>query len=73
MTISIQCPHCQKPYKVPEECAGRQATCQNCKKPFKVPAGTFFRHLVRLLAMRTLNRNGHARSSVVQKMGSWPQ
>jgi hypothetical protein len=37
MSMSVQCPKCQKGFKVAEEFAGRQATCPACKTPFRIP------------------------------------
>ncbi|MCX8138124.1 MAG: zinc-ribbon domain-containing protein [Gemmataceae bacterium] len=40
MTIDFQCPHCQHPYRLKEELAGKRATCKNpsCRKVFTIPA-----------------------------------
>jgi hypothetical protein len=35
--ISFKCPHCQKPYRVKDEFAGKKTVCQACRKPLVVP------------------------------------
>lgn len=37
MSISFQCPFCQKPYKVKDELAGKKAPCNQCKSIMTVP------------------------------------
>ena len=38
MAIDIQCPACQKPYRLKDDLAGKRVTCGNpdCRKPFLV-------------------------------------
>ncbi len=40
MAIDIQCPACQKPYRLKDDLAGKRVTCGNpdCRKPFLVEA-----------------------------------
>lgn len=40
MAIEFQCPHCQHPYRLKDELAGKRATCKNpsCRKVFTIPA-----------------------------------
>jgi hypothetical protein len=40
MAIDFQCPHCQHPYRLKDELAGKRATCKNpsCRKVFTIPA-----------------------------------
>jgi predicted Zn finger-like uncharacterized protein len=38
MPISLSCPSCQKPYKVPDTLAGKQVRCQKCSQVFTVAA-----------------------------------
>src|SRR5262245_61954939 len=38
MAIPIQCPHCQRSYKLKNELAGKRVTCSTCRKTFPVPA-----------------------------------
>jgi predicted Zn finger-like uncharacterized protein len=40
MAIPIQCPHCQRAYKLKDELAGKRVTCTTCHKVFPVPAAT---------------------------------
>jgi hypothetical protein len=41
MAIAIRCPHCEKPYNLRDELAGKRVNCSNpnCKKPFTVTGG----------------------------------
>jgi hypothetical protein len=38
MTISIQCPGCQRTLRVPDHYAGRKAKCPGCSAPITIPA-----------------------------------
>lgn len=40
MAISIQCPHCQRAFKLNDNLAGKRVTCNKCRKPFPVPAAS---------------------------------
>ena len=35
--ISFKCPHCQKPYKLKDDMAGKRATCAACRKSILIP------------------------------------
>ncbi len=39
MAIEFNCPHCQLPYKLKDEFAGRKATCKNpdCRQQITIP------------------------------------
>ncbi len=37
MTIHIRCPHCAKPFAVPDQLAGRRGKCDRCINFFQIP------------------------------------
>ena len=37
MTISFACPHCQRPFKVPDSLGGKRARCKTCDRIISVP------------------------------------
>ena len=37
MSITFNCPHCQRPLKVKDELAGKKVKCPGCGKPVAVP------------------------------------
>jgi predicted Zn finger-like uncharacterized protein len=39
MPISVKCPECDAPYKVPDEAAGKAIKCKKCGAKISVPAG----------------------------------
>src|SRR5712692_61430 len=40
MAIKTQCPHCERPFTLKDELAGKRVTCSGCRRVFPVPAVT---------------------------------